>query len=161
MAVSPPLGDRYSGLCRSSPRRRSSHSDAPGADTSHPGRGRGPKHVHRQRTTAATTTAAHTPNAAPAAAQGRPAGPAVTPGPRAAAPPRRTHLQEISDRIGAELDPLAVKCRGWPIEAVRPILAATWRRAFHSELGEPGLSDTATAISQGHSWTRGLWTDGW
>lgn len=78
-----------------------------------------------------------------------------------AAPSGRSHLQYISDRISGELDPLAEHCRGWPVATIRPILASTWRRAFGSELGEPGLSDTATALSHGRPWSNGLWTDGW
>jgi hypothetical protein len=73
----------------------------------------------------------------------------------------RTHLQDISDRISGELDPLAARCRGWPTDTIRPLLAATGRRAFHTSLGEPGLSDTAAAISEGRRWSHGLWTDGW
>ena len=73
----------------------------------------------------------------------------------------RTHLQDISDRIGGELDPLAARCRGRPTDTIRPLLAATARRAFHASLGEPGPSGTAAAMSEGRPWSQGLWTDGW
>lgn len=74
---------------------------------------------------------------------------------------RRNHLEWISDRIAAVLDPLAHRCRGWPTEAIAPVIAAAWRREFHSELSEPGLSDTAAAIRDGRPWVHALWTDGW
>lgn len=60
----------------------------------------------------------------------------------------RTHLQDISDRIGGELDPLAARCRGRPTDTIRPLLAATARRALYTSLGEPGPSATAAAISE-------------
>lgn len=41
------------------------------------------------------------------------------------------------------------------------MLAAAWRREFHSVLGEPALTDTAAAIHEGRSWSYALWTDGW
>lgn len=73
----------------------------------------------------------------------------------------RGHLDWISDRISGALDPLATRCRGWPPETIRPVLAQLWRREFHATLGEPGLTDTATAIHDGRPWSDGLWTDGW
>lgn len=74
---------------------------------------------------------------------------------------RRSHLDQIFDQIGAVLDPLADRCRGWPAEQIRPILAETWRREFHGTLRDPGLSDAAAAISDGRPWAHALWTDGW
>lgn len=77
------------------------------------------------------------------------------------APSGRTHLDWISDRVSGVLDPLAARCLGWPAETIRPLVAQAWRREFHGELGEPGLSDTAAALRDGRPWTEALWTDGW
>lgn len=74
---------------------------------------------------------------------------------------RRSHLDQICEQIATVLDPLAVRCRGWPAEAIAPVLARSWQAAFGGELGEPGLSDAAAAISDGRPWTHALWTDGW
>lgn len=73
----------------------------------------------------------------------------------------RTHLEQISDQISGVLDPVASRCLGWPAEKIRPVIARSWKGAFRSSLGEPGLTDTAEAISEGRPWSEGLWTDGW
>lgn len=72
-----------------------------------------------------------------------------------------SHLDWISTQVGAVLDPLARRYRGWPVESVRPIVARAWRREFCSTLPEPGLTDTAAAIRDGRSWYHALWTGGW
>lgn len=73
----------------------------------------------------------------------------------------RSYLNWIYDEVGGVLDPLAEHYRGRPVDTVRPVLARTWRREFGAPLGEPGLSDAATAISEGTPWDRALWTGGW
>jgi hypothetical protein len=95
----------------------------------------------------------------PAPAASRPARPMRPAG--VPVPGGRTHLSWISDQVSAVLDPLAVRCDGWPPPAIRLALAREWRRAFHAELGEPGLTDTAAAIHAGRPWSDVLWADGW
>jgi hypothetical protein len=59
------------------------------------------------------------------------------------------------------LDPLAERCRGWPVEALTPMVRDTWRREFHSEISPAAAAETATAIHDGRPWSEALWIDGW
>ncbi|MDN5919074.1 MAG: hypothetical protein L0I76_28935 [Pseudonocardia sp.] len=74
---------------------------------------------------------------------------------------RRSHLEHVSAQISEVLDPLAMRCRGRPVEAIRPLVAQAWRREFRCELGEPALSDTAAAVHDGRPRSEALWSTGW
>lgn len=70
-------------------------------------------------------------------------------------------LEDISIQISVVLDPLAVRCAGWPVEQIRPLIAHAWRREFGSELSETAVSDTALALHDRRPWCEALWTTGW
>ena len=61
--------------------------------------------------------------------------------------------------VSTVLDPLARRCAGLPVTTVRPLLARAWRHEFSSQLGEPALTDCATALSCGDTGLDTLWTD--
>jgi hypothetical protein len=71
------------------------------------------------------------------------------------------HLEHISPQISAVLDPLAVTCRGRPVDQIRPLVAAAWHRAFGAELSAMAVADTAVALCDGRPWCEALWITGW
>jgi hypothetical protein len=72
-----------------------------------------------------------------------------------------SHLDHISIQISTVLDPLAVSCRGRPVDQIQPLVADAWQQAFGSRLNEVSLSDTAVALRDGQPWCEALWTTAW
>lgn len=73
----------------------------------------------------------------------------------------RSRREQIFDQVSGVLDPLAVRYRGWPVEAIEPMIARAWRREFGAALSEVALADTAMALRDGRPWCEALWTGGW
>lgn len=73
----------------------------------------------------------------------------------------RSHREYISAQLSDVLDPLAARCRGWPVEDIRPVIAQAWRREFGGKLSDAALSDSAVALRDGRPWCEALWTAGW
>ena len=70
-------------------------------------------------------------------------------------------LGRFHGQLAGVLDPLAARCTGQPVPAVRALLATTWRKQFGGSLGEAVLSDCAHALAEGRPWIHTLWTGGW